>query len=78
MTSKIMISVCPGCNLAVPSGPVCAVGCYCQRKPAAVDIMDEIHSKNTPYMYNDLEIQDTDSTACGFYCVTFILCLSKK
>ncbi len=29
-------------------------------------------------MYNDLEIQDTDSTACGFYCVAFILYLNKK
>jgi hypothetical protein len=38
----------------------------------------EFQNKITPYMYNDLEIQDTDSTACGFYCVTFILCLSKK
>ncbi len=29
-------------------------------------------------MYYDLEIQDINSTACGFYCVAFILYLNKK
>ena len=38
----------------------------------------EVQNKITPYMYNDLEIQDIDSTACGFYCVAFILYLNKK
>ncbi len=28
-------------------------------------------------MYNDLEIQDKDSTACGFHCVAFVLYLKK-
>jgi hypothetical protein len=38
----------------------------------------EVQNKITPYMYNDLEIQDIDSTACGFYCVAFILYLKKN
>lgn len=38
----------------------------------------EVQKKITPYMYNDLEIQDINSTACGFYCVAFILYLNKK
>lgn len=38
----------------------------------------EVQKKIMPYMYNDLEIQDIDSTACGFYCVAFILYLNKK
>ena len=38
----------------------------------------EVQKKIIPYMYNDLEIQDIDSTACGFYCVAFILYLNKK
>lgn len=38
----------------------------------------EVQNKIIPYMYNDLEIQDIDSTACGFYCVAFVLYLNKK
>ena len=38
----------------------------------------EVQNKIIPYMYNDLEIQDIDSTACGFYCVAFVLYLHKK
>jgi hypothetical protein len=38
----------------------------------------EVQKKIIPYMYNDLEIQDIDSTACGFYCVAFVLYLNKK
>lgn len=38
----------------------------------------EVQDKIIPYMYNDLEIQDIDSTACGFYCVAFVLYLNKK
>jgi hypothetical protein len=38
----------------------------------------EVQNKIIPYMYNDLEIQDIDSTACGYYCVAFILYLNKK
>ena len=29
-------------------------------------------------MYNDMEIQDLDSTSCGFYCVAFVLFLHQK
>jgi len=38
----------------------------------------EVQNKIFPYMYNDMEIQDIDSTACGFYCVAFVLYLNKK
>jgi len=38
----------------------------------------EIQNKITPYMYNDMEIQDIDSTACGYYCVALVLYLNKK
>lgn len=38
----------------------------------------EVQKKIIPYMYNDLEIQDIDSTACGFYCIAFVLYLNKK
>lgn len=38
----------------------------------------EVQEKIIPYMYNDMEIQDLDSTACGFYCIAFILFLHKK
>ena len=38
----------------------------------------QVQNKIKPYMYNDLEIQDIDSTACGFYCVAFVLYLNKK
>jgi hypothetical protein len=38
----------------------------------------EIQNKIIPYIYNDNEIQDIDSTACGFYCVAFVLYLNKK
>ena len=38
----------------------------------------EVQKKIIPYMYNDLEIQDIDSTACGFYCDAFVLYLNKK
>ena len=38
----------------------------------------EVQDKIIPYMYNDMEIQDLDSTACGYYCVAFVLYLHKK
>jgi hypothetical protein len=38
----------------------------------------EVQEKIIPYMYNDLEIQDINSTACGFYCIAFVLYLNKK
>ena len=38
----------------------------------------EIQNKIIPYIYNDMEIQDIDSTACGFYCVALVLFLNKK
>jgi len=38
----------------------------------------EVQEKIIPYMYNDMEIQDLDSTACGYYCVAFVLFLHQK
>jgi len=38
----------------------------------------EVQEKIIPYTYNDEEIQDIDSTACGYYCVAFVLYLNKK
>ena len=38
----------------------------------------EVQEKIIPYTYNDLEIQDINSTACGFYCIAFVLYLNKK
>ena len=33
----------------------------------------KIQNKIIPYIYNDMEIQDIDSTACGFHCVAFLI-----
>ena len=38
----------------------------------------EVQNKIKPYMYNDNEIQDIDSTACGYYCSAFVLFMHKK
>ena len=38
----------------------------------------EVQDKIIPYTYNDEEIQDIDSTACGYYCVAFVLYLDRK
>lgn len=38
----------------------------------------EVENKIIPYIYNDLEIQDLDSTACGYYCLAFVLYLDGK
>jgi len=34
------------------------------------------HLKN--YSYNDKQVQNIDSTACGYYCIAFILYLNNK
>jgi len=38
----------------------------------------EIQKRITPYIYNDKDIQDFDSTACGYYCIAFIKFLHDK
>ena len=38
----------------------------------------EIHNKIIPYYYNDSEIQNIDSTSCGFYCSAFVIFMEKN
>ena len=38
----------------------------------------EIHNKIKPYIYNIKQIQDYDSTACGYYCLAFIMYMNKE
>ena len=39
-----------------------------------LDIQNEI----TPYIFNDKDIQDYNSTSCGYYCTAFIKFLSDN
>ena len=39
---------------------------------------EETERKIKPYTYNDVDIQDIDSTACGWYCIGFIKFLHNK
>ena len=38
----------------------------------------EIQNKIIPYAYNDKQIQNLKSSACGFYCIAFIMFLYGK
>ena len=38
----------------------------------------DVQNKITPYVFNDVEIQDFNSSACGYFCVTFIKFLHNK
>jgi hypothetical protein len=38
----------------------------------------EVQEKITPYVYNENEIQNYKSSACGYYCITFIKFLHNK
>jgi hypothetical protein len=38
----------------------------------------DVQQKITPYIFNDDEIQDFNSSACGFYCIAFIKFLHDK
>jgi thioredoxin-related protein len=38
----------------------------------------ELEEKIKPYIYNDKDIQDWDSDACGWYCIAFIKFLHDK
>jgi hypothetical protein len=42
--------------------------------PSPLDVENRIK----PYIYNNKEIQDFDSSACGYYCIAFILFLHNK
>ena len=41
---------------------------------APIDVQEKIN----PYIFNDKDIQDMDSTACGYFCVAFIKFLHNK
>jgi hypothetical protein len=38
----------------------------------------DVQKRITPYIFNDGEIQDFNSSACGFYCIAFIKFLHNK
>ena len=38
----------------------------------------EVEEKIKPYLYNDKDIQDLNSKACGWYCIAFIKFLHNK
>lgn len=38
----------------------------------------DVEKKIKPYIFNDAEIQDYNSSACGFYCLCFIKFLHNK
>ena len=38
----------------------------------------EVEQKIKPYLYNDADIQDFNSEACGYYCLAFIKVLHDK
>ena len=38
----------------------------------------EVQNKIIPYAYNDKQIQNLNSSACGYYCIAFIMFLYGK
>ena len=38
----------------------------------------DVQNKITPYIFNDAEIQDFNSSACGYFCIAFIKFLHNK
>ena len=38
----------------------------------------DVENRIKEYIFNDKEIQDFDSSACGYYCIAFILFLHNK
>ncbi len=38
----------------------------------------EVNNKITPYIYNMKQLQDYHSTACGYYCIAFIIYMNKQ
>ena len=37
-----------------------------------------VQAKIKPYIYNDKEIQNYNSSACGYYCISFIKFMHNK
>ena len=37
-----------------------------------------IHKRIKPYIYCDKQVQSIDTSSCGFYCIAFIIFLSKS
>ena len=38
----------------------------------------EVETKIKPYIYNDVDIQSYSSTACGYYCIAFIIYMNSQ
>ena len=38
----------------------------------------EVEIKIKPYIYNEIDIQSYSSTACGFYCIAFIIYMNSQ
>ena len=38
----------------------------------------DVQKRITPYIFNDKDIQDYNSSSCGFYCIAFIKFLHNK
>ena len=38
----------------------------------------EVENKIKPYIYNDIDIQSYSSTACGYYCIAFIIYMNSQ
>ena len=38
----------------------------------------EVQTKIKPYIYNDIDIQSYSSTACGYYCIAFIIYMNSQ
>ena len=38
----------------------------------------EVENKIKPYIYNDAEVQDFNSSSCGYFCIAFIKFLHNK
>lgn len=44
--------------------------------PAPIEVMNKIDEKS--YFWNNQQIQDLDSTACGYYCVAYVFFMNQK
>ena len=38
----------------------------------------EVETKITTYIYNDIDVQNYSSTACGYYCISFIMYMNSQ
>ena len=54
--------------------PLCSIYHDSYGYISPLDIQNEI----TPYIFNDKDIQDYNSTSCGYYCIAFIKFLSDN